>query len=230
MSRSKTLAAALVTLAAVAAPARGQDPVAKYPENYKVLLENERVRVIDFRLLKGATEEFHAHRTHVVYVITGFKIRFTFPDGRTAIRETRDGDTLFSPAVTHASENIGQTDAHGILVELKDTAGAPASANNPHDDPLLYAVTLIRGIEGKEDDLRQHLLSLAAPTRAEPGCIRYDLYQSPERKNHFMRYEIWTSPEALEAHKAMPHLRASFEKRQREGWTTEILTWRRVPE
>jgi quinol monooxygenase YgiN len=184
--------------------------------------------VIDFRLRKGATEDFHAHRTHVVYVITGFKIRFRFPDGRTAIRETRDGDTLFSPAVTHASENIGETDAHGILVELKDEP--PSRAGNSPDDRLLHAVTLIRGIEGKEEELKQHLVSLAAPTRAEPGCVRYDLYRSPERANHFMRYEIWTGPEALEAHKATPHIRASFEKRKREGWTTEILTWRRVPD
>jgi quinol monooxygenase YgiN len=97
-------------------------------------------------------------------------------------------------------------------------------------DEQITAVTLIHGIPGREEELKQHLLSLAGPTHAEPGCITYDLYESPNDPHEFMRFEIWTSLDALESHKKMPHLRASFEKRQREGWTTQILTWIRVPE
>jgi len=97
----------------------GQDPVPLYPDNYKVLFENERVRVLDFRLAKGAKENAHTHPAHVVYVLTGFKVRFTLGNGETVLRETKDGQVLFSQPVTHASENLGTTDAHGILVELK---------------------------------------------------------------------------------------------------------------
>ena len=104
-----------------------QDPLPLYPENYKVLLENDRVRVLDFVLRKGAKENAHAHPTHVVYVITGFKVRFTLANGETALRETKDGQVLFSEPVTHASENIGDTDAHGILVELKTRRGATSN-------------------------------------------------------------------------------------------------------
>ncbi|HEX9636464.1 MAG TPA: antibiotic biosynthesis monooxygenase [Acidobacteriota bacterium] len=216
----------VVALAALGS-AWAQDPLALYPENYKLLLENDRVRVIDFQLKQGAKETAHTHRQHVVYVITGFKIRFTFPDGRTAIRETRDGEVLFSEAVTHASENIGATDAHGILVELKGPAASASGPTMPSEE-LLTAVTFIRGLEGKEDQLKRELLALEAPTRAEPGNITYDLYQSPVKKNEFMRYEVWRNPEALEEHKATPHLRASFKKRQEQGWTTEITLWNRV--
>jgi len=128
MPRSLVFALALVAAVLLAPPAGAEetapapDPVSLYPENYRVLLENDRVRVIDFRLAKGAREVAHHHPMHVVYVITGFRIRFSLPDGETALRETRDGQVLFSEATTHASENIGTTDAHGILVELK---GAP---------------------------------------------------------------------------------------------------------
>jgi quinol monooxygenase YgiN len=104
------------------------------------------------------------------------------------------------------------------------------AATEPAPSRPLTAVTLIHGIPGREEELARHLLSLSGPTRAEPGCLRYDLYRSPERAHEFMRFEVWESAEALEAHKRTPHLRASFEKRQREGWTTEILTWHRVPE
>lgn len=54
----------------------------------------------------------------------------------------------------------------------------------------ITAVTLIHGLPGKDRDLREHLLSLAGPTRAEPGCITYDLYQSSEQNEEFMRLEV----------------------------------------
>ena len=167
-----------------------QDPLKLYPENYRVIVGNDRVRVLDFQLKKGAKENSHMHPAHVVYVLSGFKIRFTFPDGKTAIRETKTGDVLYSEAVTHASENIGATDAHGILVELKAPDARKAAAANPADPALLTAVTFIKGKEGKEDDLKRELLTLAPPTRAEAGNIQYDLYQSPTKKNEFMRLEV----------------------------------------
>jgi quinol monooxygenase YgiN/quercetin dioxygenase-like cupin family protein len=210
-----------------AATALSQDPVPVYPENYTVLQENERVRVLDFKLRKGAKENFHSHPAAVTYVLSPFKIRFTFPDGTTRIREATAGDVFFGEALTHASENIGDTDAHGILVELKGPPPAKTSESASADE-WLTAVTFIRGIEGREEELKRKLLSLTAPTRAEPGNIAYDLYQSPDKRNLFMRFEVWRSPEALEIHKATPHIKASFKERQEQGWMTEITTWKRV--
>lgn len=203
--------------------AAAQDPVPLYPENYKVLLENDRVRVLDFQLKKGAKEDFHAHPAAVTYVLAPFKIRFTFPDGSTRIREAKVGDVFYGDPVTHASENIGDTDAHGLLIEMKAVARSV-----PSEADLLTAITFIRGPEGSEQDLLTELLSTTAPTRAESGNLRYDLYQSPTNKNYFMRFEVWRSPQALADHKMTPHLKASFERRKNKGWTTEITTWKRV--
>lgn len=229
MLRKRLFVPCLLAVASLPGAALAQDPVPAYPENYRVLVENDRVRVLDFRLAKGAREDAHSHPAHVVYVLSGFRIRFTLPDGQTRIREARAGEVLFSEAITHASENIGDGEAHGILVELK-TPGIVGAAAPGDAAARITALTWIRGLAGREDDLRQHLLSLAAPTRAEPGCFAYDLYQSPDRPQDFMRYEVWSSLDALETHKRTPHIRASFEKRQREGWSTEITVWRRVPE
>ena len=205
----------------------GQDPVPLYPNNYKVLFENDRVRVLDFKLRKGDSEKAHFHPANMAVFLADFKIRFTLPDGSTRMREGHPGEVAWSDAIVHTPTNVGDTDAHGVLVELK-TATAPVP--EPPRNEAITAVTLIHGLPGKEEDLKQHLLSLAGPTRAEPGCITYDLYQSGDAKHEFMRYEVWASPEALEAHKKTPHLRASFEKRQREGWTTQITVWKRVLE
>jgi len=206
-----------------AGAAMAQDPVPLYPDNYKVVLENERVRVLDFQLRKGAKEDFHAHPAAVTYVLTPFKIRFTFPDGSTRVREAKAGEVFYGDALTHASENIGDTDAHGLLIEMN-----PAAKSMPSEADLLTAVTFIRGSEGSEQDLLTELLSTTAPTRAEPGNLRYDLYQSPTNKNYFMRFEMWRNPQALEEHKATPHLKASFERRKNKSWMTEITTWKRV--
>lgn len=222
MSLSK-MPVAVFSLILFACAAVAQDPVPLYPQNYKVLLENDRVRVLDFQLKKGAKEDFHAHPAAVTYVIAPFKIRFTFPDGSTRIREAKAGDVFYGDALTHASENIGDTDAHGLLIEMKS-----AMRSIPSEADLLTAITFIRGPEGSEQELLSELLSTTAPTRAEPGNLRYDLYQSPLNPNYFMRFEVWRNPQALEEHKMMPFLKASFERRKDKGWMTEITTWKRV--
>lgn len=221
---------ALSLLCAVPAMAAAQDPTTLYPGNYKVMILNDQVRVMDFQLKRGATEKMHMHPAHVLYVLTGFKIRFTFPDGSTKVREAKAGDVLYSEAVMHSPENIGDTDAHGILVELRNPpvarpAGAPGSGGDGAMSPLT-AFTFVHGLPGQGEMLQQHLLSLTAPTRAEDGALRYDLYRSVEHPDEFLRHEVWRDRAALEAHKQTPPLRDSFARRQREGWTTEITLWR----
>lgn len=221
----RKLLLSLFALMLVGGSAMAQDPVPIYPDNYKVLLENDRVRVLDFQLKKGAREDFHQHPAAVTYVLAPFKIRFSFPDGTTKIREAKAGDVFYGEALIHASENIGDTDAHGILVEMKPNAKSGATSS---EMALLTAITFIRGPEGSEQDLLSELLSTTAPTRAEAGNIKYDLYQSTTNKDLFMRFEVWRNPQALDDHKVTPHLKASFERRKNKNWMTEITTWKRV--
>ena len=215
-------------------------PLLLYPDNYRLLVENEHVRVLDFKLAKGATETTHDHPRHVAVFLTDVTIEFTLPDGTKRLRQAKAGEVGFSEPTAHASRNVGAADAHGILIELRTPAASPgsglvapvavdAAARRPSASRhALTAVTLIHGLTGQEADLKAHLLSLSAPTRAEAGCLQYDLYQSSANPHEFMRLEVWESPAHLEAHKATPHLAASFAKRQREGWTTEILVFQRA--
>ncbi len=184
IKRGLPLGAIAVTMLSITAWA--QDPVPIYPRNYTVLLENDRVRVMDFRLRRGDTERFHSHPAHVLYVLEPFKIEFKLPGGGTAMREAKAADVLFSEAVTHSPTNIGETDAHGILIELK----TPLAPDVGDLERALTAVTFIRGKPGHEAEVKKELLSLTAPTRAESGNVAYDLYQSVDRPGEFMRLEV----------------------------------------
>lgn len=62
--------------------------------------------------------------------------------------------------------------------------------------------------EGKVDLMRAELEKLIATTRAEEGCLQYDLHQDNENPAYFMFYENWTSRELWQAHMNAPHLAA----------------------
>ncbi len=108
--------------------ALAQDPVKVSPETTKVLLENDRVRVLDVRVKPGEKEPMHSHPANVVYCLSDSKIKLTYPDGKTEERECKPGVARWSEAVTHASENVGTTEHHLVQVELKGAAKKPAPA------------------------------------------------------------------------------------------------------
>jgi quinol monooxygenase YgiN len=60
--------------------------------------------------------------------------------------------------------------------------------------------------EGREDQLRELLRGMLAPTRVEAGCELYELYESGS-KGRFYFYEIWESQAALDQHAASPHFK-----------------------
>ena len=59
---------------------------------------------------------------------------------------------------------------------------------------------------GSENQLRELLRGMLAPTRAESGCKLYELYES-DAKGRFYFYEIWESQAALDRHAASPHFK-----------------------
>ena len=70
----------------------------------------------------------------------------------------------------------------------------------------LSVVAQLKARPGKEDDLRRVLLSLIEPTRAEEGCIQYDLHVHSTDPGRFVFYENWASREHLDRHLSSPHL------------------------
>lgn len=80
-------------------------------------------------------------------------------------------------------------------------------------------LTVIARIEARPEHvaaLKQAMLGLLAPTRAEPGCLDYALLESTDDPALFYFHEHWTDRAALEAHWQSAHLRAYREATK--GW------------
>jgi quinol monooxygenase YgiN len=83
----------------------------------------------------------------------------------------------------------------------------------PQQELIIFAEVFAK--PGQEANLREAALALVGPTRAEAGCLQYDLHKDNDDPGHFFFYERWESMSALEAHAASPHFKA-FEARQNE--------------
>lgn len=101
------------------AAALAADPVRTDPGLYGVVLENDRVRVLEYRDMPGARTAQHGHPAFVLVALAPFRRSITLADGRVLQRSFEAGDVLFSEAQLHIGENTGDTPTHAILIELK---------------------------------------------------------------------------------------------------------------
>ena len=95
------------------------DAVTVAPHLYKVLLENDRVRVLEVRARPGAKTATHTHPSQVAVAISDGKYRFTSPDGQSMEVELKAGQAVYLDPVEHTTEIIGTREAHVLLIELK---------------------------------------------------------------------------------------------------------------
>jgi hypothetical protein len=116
-----------IALVCLSASARASDPTSTDGDKYKVLLENEKVRVLAYSDQPGQKTQQHLHPTFVVYAVAPFKRRLTLSDGRTLTREFKAGDVLYSNGEAHIGENIGDTPTQVIMVEIKGAKAVPSA-------------------------------------------------------------------------------------------------------
>ena len=96
------------------------DDLAKVmPDDVKVIVDNDQVRVLEILHKPGAKEPMHSHPAYVAVFLSPTRLKVTTPDGKTVEKDRKAGETLWSEAVTHTVENIGTADQHVIVIELK---------------------------------------------------------------------------------------------------------------
>jgi quercetin dioxygenase-like cupin family protein len=96
-----------------------KDAVTTAPHVYKVLSENDKVRVLEARMKPGAKTELHSHPAHVGVAITPGKYRFAGADGKTMDAALEPGQVIVLEATEHTTENVGDNELVAILIEVK---------------------------------------------------------------------------------------------------------------
>jgi quinol monooxygenase YgiN len=66
-------------------------------------------------------------------------------------------------------------------------------------------VAILTARPGKVAELRALLDGMVAPSRAEPGNLRYDLWQDQTDPGRFVLDELYVDAEAVTAHRATAH-------------------------
>src|SRR4030095_152191 len=110
-----------LTFISLAVPtALAQDPVKVDANHYKVMFENDQVRVLRIHYNPKEKSVMHEPPASVVVFLNDSKAKFTLPDGSTTTDGGgKAGHVRFSDAGKHLPEDIGTTPLAAVPVQLK---------------------------------------------------------------------------------------------------------------
>src|SRR5690606_31149203 len=109
------------------------DPVTTNPDLYRVLFENDRVRVLEYRDRPGDQTTPHQHPDSVMYTLSSFERRLISGDMERD-DETEAGPVSWLPAQELAGHNTASTETHVLFVELKQSVEATEQELGPRLD------------------------------------------------------------------------------------------------
>jgi quercetin dioxygenase-like cupin family protein len=95
------------------------DPTTTDPDKYKVIFENDRVRVLEYRDEPGQATQPHQHPDSVMYTLSSFERRLIGENGESRDVALGAGEVRWLDAQVHSGENIGDSPTHVLFVELK---------------------------------------------------------------------------------------------------------------
>jgi len=95
------------------------DPITTNPALYRVVFENERVRVLEYLDQPGEQTTPHSHPDSVMITASDFDRRLVH-GAQEAVVRIQAGAVRWLDAQTHSGHNIGTTPTHAFFVELKE--------------------------------------------------------------------------------------------------------------
>ncbi len=105
----------------------------------------------------------------------------------------------------------------GLVVWLDWTKRVELDGISPREELRMTSsrtrvVARLRAQPGEETELKSVLEGLIEPTRAEAGCLHYELWQNRADSSEFTFIEEWASDEALASHGESDHIRQGRER------------------
>ncbi|MGL5872038.1 MAG: putative quinol monooxygenase [Xenococcaceae cyanobacterium] len=79
-------------------------------------------------------------------------------------------------------------------------------------ESIIRVVARVVALPKKVEQLKAVLCSLIEPTKAETGCLKYELLQNRVDLTDFTFVEEWATEADLEAHLASKHIQAAISK------------------
>ena len=79
--------------------------------------------------------------------------------------------------------------------------------------------------EGSEEKMKELLSAMVVPSKAEEGCMFYEIFQYENNRRKFMAVETWENEAALDGHKASAHYalyRSSYEPYCEDKYSDEL--------
>jgi len=89
--------------------------------------------------------------------------------------------------------------------------------------PAMEMIGIIVDIEVEPSRVEEFLKVAKADSegsRAEEGCLRFDVLKSTDSETRFFFYEAYTSAEAVTEHKAQPHFKLWTDFKESGGCTS----------
>jgi hypothetical protein len=127
-SRRQVLA--MLAAFGVAPEVLAQDAPSVAPRSYRVVLDNDRVRVLEYKSRPGfgvCGEGMHAHPDHVTVSLTGAKLKVTLPDKTVTFKDIPPGTVFYAPAEIHSAEIIGGLGTRSYIIEIKSKDWKPST-------------------------------------------------------------------------------------------------------
>ena len=118
---ARRLLAVLLPTFVFPSTAQAQDAAKAQPAAYKVVLDNDKLRVLEFNSRPGmgiCGDGVHSHPAHLTVALSDAKARVK-QDGKTFVGSNKLGDVFWSEAETHEVENISGRNVRALIVELK---------------------------------------------------------------------------------------------------------------
>src|SRR6266699_4465612 len=118
-----TIAISFTWTRATASQTDDLDVLKVITENYKLIIDNPFVRVLEAHIPAGSEEKPHHHLKGVSVCLTEYTLESRIlNDGQWSNWTRNDrkiGTTYWSDASLHQVRNVGTTDSHTIRIELK---------------------------------------------------------------------------------------------------------------
>jgi beta-alanine degradation protein BauB len=117
-------------IAAAALSGEAQDAAKINPRSYKVVFDNDKIRVLEYESKPGlgiCGQGRHYHPAHATVQLTDAKVKLTTAEGKIIVVDAKAGTVFPSPAEWHTTENVGGVEARAYIIEFKDADWKPST-------------------------------------------------------------------------------------------------------